>query len=129
MSIAPNATEERPQALGRVFRHEFARALAYLRLGAIPAYIVAYFGIRRVFRVTVPEWLLEDGTLRISGKVVFPYEKRILRDAVEGTKIPDPVPPAEFQDVPGTGPQVACCKPALSLRTAIALVACNHSRL
>ena len=52
MSIAPNATEERPQALGRVFRHEFARALAYLRLGAIPAYIVAYFGIRRVFRVT-----------------------------------------------------------------------------
>lgn len=54
MSIAPNATEERPQALGRVFRHEFARALAYLRLGAIPAYIVAYFGIRRVFRVTRP---------------------------------------------------------------------------
>ena len=52
MSIAPNATEERPQALGRVFRHEFARALAYLRLGAIPAYIVAYFGIRRVFRGT-----------------------------------------------------------------------------
>ena len=51
--------------------------------------------------------LLEDGTLRISGKVVFPYEKRILRDAVEGTKIPDPVPPAEFQDVPGTDPQVA----------------------
>ena len=39
--------------------------------------------------------LLEDGTLRISGKVVFPYEKRILRDAVEGTKIPDPVPPAD----------------------------------
>ena len=51
--------------------------------------------------------LLEGGTLRISGKVVFPYEKRILRDAVEGTKIPDPVPPAEFQDVPGTDPQVA----------------------
>ena len=63
MSIAPNATEERPQALGRVFRHEFARALAYLRLGAIPAYIVAYFGIRRVFRVTGPFWsssLLEE---------------------------------------------------------------------
>ena len=60
MSIAPNATEERPQALGRVFRHEFARALAYLRLGAIPAYIVAYFGIRRVFRVTAVHALLHQ---------------------------------------------------------------------
>ena len=69
MSIAPNATEERPQALGRVFRHEFARALAYLRLGAILAYIVAYFGIRRVFRVTelCRLFLIEDTADLISG--------------------------------------------------------------
>ena len=35
-----------------MFRHVFAHALAYLRLGAIPAYFVANLGIRRVFRVT-----------------------------------------------------------------------------
>ena len=47
--------------------------------------------------------MLENGTLRISGKVFFPLDRGIYQNAFEATKVVDPAESSpDFRDAPVT---------------------------